>query len=80
MEQVAFEHAQTASLEKFTALRRTFGKANARRLITGVLVMVFFQMAGTNAVNYYSPLIFQSFGLSSSSAKVSTLSCDIRPD
>lgn len=32
--------------------------------------MVFFQMAGTNAVNYYSPLIFQSFGLNSSSAKL----------
>lgn len=28
-------------------------------------------MAGTNAVNYYSPRIFQSLGLSAASAKVS---------
>jgi MFS family permease len=32
--------------------------------------VIFFQMAGTNAVNYYSPVIFQSLGLSSSSASL----------
>jgi hypothetical protein len=69
-EQVAFERAQVESLDRFAVAKRLFGRANIRRLYTGCLVMVFFQMAGTNAVNYYSPLIFQSFGLSSSSAKL----------
>lgn len=70
MEQVAYEEAQTQSLSRFAPLKRTFGRSNARRLTTGILVMVFFQMAGTNAVNYYSPLIFQSFGLNSASSKL----------
>lgn len=69
-EQVAFERAQTESLDKFAVAKRLFGRQNIRRLYTGVLVMIFFQMAGTNAVNYYSPLIFQSFGLNSASAKL----------
>lgn len=56
---------------RFPVLRETFSRRNARRLITGCLIMVFFQMAGTNAVNYYSPRIFASLGLSASSAKVS---------
>jgi MFS family permease len=68
--QVAFERAQVESLDKYAVMKRLFGRDNIRRLYTGVLVMVFFQMAGTNAVNYYSPLIFQSFGLNSSSAKL----------
>jgi sugar porter (SP) family MFS transporter len=33
------------------------------RVLLGVLIMIFFQMAGSNAINYYSPRIFHSIGL-----------------
>lgn len=39
MQQVEFEQAQTQSLQRFAAVKRTFGRSNARRLVTGVLVM-----------------------------------------
>lgn len=32
--------------------------------------MIFFQMAGTNAVNYFSPRIFATMGFSADSAKL----------
>lgn len=51
-------------------IKETFGRRNRKRLFFGCLVMIFFQMAGTNSVNYYSPRIFQSFGLSSASSKL----------
>lgn len=43
------------------------------RVLLGVLIMIFFQMAGSNAINYYSPRIFHSIGLKgTSSTLVST--------
>lgn len=33
------------------------------RVFLGVVIMIFFQMAGSNAINYYSPRIFRSIGL-----------------
>ncbi|CEJ56450.1 hypothetical protein PMG11_02656 [Penicillium brasilianum] len=36
------------------------------RLFLGVVIMIFFQMAGSNAINYYSPRIFRSIGLTGS--------------
>lgn len=36
------------------------------RLVLGVVIMIFFQMAGSNAINYYSPRIFASIGLQGS--------------
>jgi MFS family permease len=33
------------------------------RVFLGVMVMVFFQMCGSNSINYYSPRIFRSIGL-----------------
>lgn len=33
------------------------------RLFLGFMIMVFCQMAGSNAINHYSPLIFRSIGL-----------------
>ena len=38
------------------------------RLVLGVVIMIFFQMAGSNAINYYSPRIFASIGLQGSAA------------
>ncbi|THC94190.1 hypothetical protein EYZ11_006331 [Aspergillus tanneri] len=40
------------------------------RLLLGNLVMVFFQMAGSNAINYYSPRIFQSIGMTGTQTKL----------
>ncbi|KAG5928787.1 hypothetical protein E4U42_008042 [Claviceps africana] len=36
---------------------------NRKRLITGCLMFIYMQMAGSNAINYYSPAIFGSIGL-----------------
>lgn len=33
------------------------------RVFLGVVIMIFFQMCGSNAINYYSPRIFESIGL-----------------
>jgi MFS family permease len=38
------------------------------RLFLGVMIMIFFQMCGSNAINYYSPRIFRSIGLQGTSA------------
>lgn len=37
------------------------------RVLLGILIMIFFQMAGSNAINYYSPRIFHSIGLTGTS-------------
>jgi sugar porter (SP) family MFS transporter len=39
------------------------------RLLTGTILMIFFQMSGTNAINYYSPLIFKSLGFKGASSQ-----------
>ncbi|KAL5312883.1 hypothetical protein ACEPPN_019309 [Leptodophora sp. 'Broadleaf-Isolate-01'] len=44
-------------------LREVALPGNRRRLILGVMIFVFMQMAGSNAINYYSPRIFASIGL-----------------
>jgi len=36
---------------------------NRQRLAIGSLMFIFMQMAGSNAINYYSPAIFNSIGL-----------------
>ncbi|KXJ90087.1 general substrate transporter [Microdochium bolleyi] len=44
---------------------REMAKAgNRKRLASGSLMFIFMQMAGSNAINYYSPAIFKSIGLS----------------
>jgi MFS family permease len=40
---------------------------NRKRIILGVLIFTFMQWAGSNAINYYSPRIFESLGLVGSS-------------
>ncbi|KAG9960528.1 general substrate transporter, partial [Aureobasidium melanogenum] len=41
---------------------------NRRRAIITIWLMIIQQMTGTNAINYYSPQIFQNLGLSSTDA------------
>ncbi|KAJ1326025.1 MFS transporter SP family sugar:H+ symporter [Microdochium nivale] len=49
----------------FLATAREMNKpANRKRLASGSLMFIFMQMAGSNAINYYSPAIFKSIGLS----------------
>ncbi|KAI7608933.1 hypothetical protein KC343_g12512 [Hortaea werneckii] len=38
-------------------------KGNWNRLVIGNVMMIFMQMAGSNAINYFSPKIFKSIGL-----------------
>ncbi|KAM0793007.1 hypothetical protein ACM66B_000500 [Microbotryomycetes sp. NB124-2] len=51
-------------------VRESFSKSNRRRLLTGVGIMISFQMSGTNAINYFSSRIFKSLGLTGTSASL----------
>jgi len=44
-------------------LRELAMPENRRRIVLGVLIFIFMQFAGSNAINYYSPRIFKSIGL-----------------
>lgn len=44
-------------------LREMWEPSNRKRLLSGSLMFTFMQMAGSNAINYYSPLIFKQIGL-----------------
>lgn len=46
-----------------SSLKEMSKPGNRKRLLTGVLMFIFMQMAGSNAINYYSPTIFKSIGL-----------------
>lgn len=46
-----------------TFLKELAKPGNQKRLLTGCLMFIFMQMAGSNAINYYSPAIFKSIGL-----------------
>ncbi|KAF8856750.1 general substrate transporter [Acephala macrosclerotiorum] len=47
----------------FAELREPILPGNRWRITLGVMLFVFQQMAGSNAINYYSPRIFKSIGL-----------------
>lgn len=59
------EHEQEMGHGKgFRSQMREISKpGNRGKLIIGSLMFVFMQMAGSNAINYYSPAIFNSIGL-----------------
>ncbi|KAH7028960.1 general substrate transporter [Microdochium trichocladiopsis] len=55
---------ETDSGHGFIDTLREMGKpGNRKRLLSGSLMFIFMQMAGSNAINYYSPAIFKSLGL-----------------
>lgn len=49
-----------------TFLKEVAKPGNQKRLLIGCLMFIFMQMAGSNAINYYSPAIFKSIGLTGS--------------
>ncbi|KAK6222906.1 hypothetical protein LQW54_000716 [Pestalotiopsis sp. IQ-011] len=51
---------------RFSVFKEMRRPGNRQRLIIGVLMFIFMQMAGSNAINYYSPAIFASIGLTGS--------------
>lgn len=54
MNQVENERQLTAGAGRFAVIRETFGPGNRVRLIKCILLMIFFQFSGTNAINYVS--------------------------
>lgn len=50
--------------------RLVFSRDNMRRLLVGSALQAFQQLTGTNVINYYSPIIFRSIGLSSNTAEL----------
>ncbi|POY72649.1 hypothetical protein BMF94_4477 [Rhodotorula taiwanensis] len=69
LEQIEHEKTQKAG-SYLQIIRESFGPSNRRRLLTGMLIMVSFQMSGTNAINYYAPRIFKSLGLKGTSSSL----------
>ncbi|KAM0277010.1 hypothetical protein ACHAQH_006194 [Verticillium albo-atrum] len=58
-ENAVLDGASWLSLQK----EMLFVPANRKRLFISVALMFFQQMTGTNAINYYAPLIFSSLGV-----------------
>ncbi|KAI8641173.1 general substrate transporter [Parasitella parasitica] len=53
-----------------TSWEQTLASPNRRRLFLGCALQALQQMTGTNLINYFSPIIFKSIGLSSSEAEL----------
>lgn len=56
-----------------TPLKLLFTAAYRPVLVTGVLVAVFQQVTGINAILYYAPVIFKEMGLNTSSSMLQTI-------
>ncbi|KAG2222533.1 hypothetical protein INT45_002664 [Circinella minor] len=50
--------------------RMVFSKQNRRRLLIGSALQMFQQLTGTNIINYFSPQIYRSIGLSSNTSEL----------
>ncbi|KAI9277782.1 general substrate transporter [Sporodiniella umbellata] len=65
--EMAVEMERQATSGKWTEL---FERENLHRLIIGVMLQIFQQWTGSNAINYYGPDIFRSIGLNSNDTDV----------
>ncbi|KAH8879377.1 general substrate transporter [Thozetella sp. PMI_491] len=65
--QIAYEESLVGPTGFVPTLREMAEPSNRRRLVIGVFLFVFMQMAGSNAINYYSPTIFKSIGVTGTS-------------
>ena len=59
--------------EEEAALKQLFSKTYRPVLLIGILVAVFQQVTGINAILYYAPVIFKETGLDSSSSLLQTI-------
>ncbi|KAI7886856.1 general substrate transporter [Mucor mucedo] len=63
----AAEFERESKSGKWTEL---FNRSNLHRLFIGVMLQIFQQWTGTNAINYYAPEIFHSIGLDSNETEI----------
>lgn len=61
-QQLAHEQASSSD-SRLASLKELCEPGMRYRMFLGVVIMIFFQMAGSNAINYYSPRIFKSIGV-----------------
>lgn len=62
-QQLEQEQPSDASNDSWKSLVREMAEpSNRKRLAIGSMMFVFMQMAGSNAINYFSPTIFASIG------------------
>lgn len=66
LQQIEHEEAIAEGHGIKTFLKELTKPGNQKRLLIGCLMFIFMQMAGSNAINYYSPAIFKSIGLTGS--------------
>ncbi|KAG2235895.1 hypothetical protein INT48_008198 [Thamnidium elegans] len=64
---LAAEFERESKSGKWTEL---FSRSNLHRLFIGVMLQIFQQWTGTNAINYYAPEIFHSIGLNSNETEI----------
>ncbi|CAO3645731.1 unnamed protein product [Mucor hiemalis] len=64
---IAAEFERESKSGKWTEL---FQRSNLHRLFIGVMLQIFQQWTGTNAINYYAPEIFKSIGLDSNETDI----------
>lgn len=67
MNQIEYERQNTIGKGLIAELRELSRKGNRNRIAIGILIFIFMQMAGSNAINFYSPRIFKSIGLTGTS-------------
>lgn len=65
-DQIEQERRATHGKGLIAEFREMMMPGNRNRIAIGVMIFVFMQMAGSNAINYYSPRIFKSIGLTGS--------------
>jgi hypothetical protein len=66
MAQIEHERETTAGKGLVAELKELSRKGNRERIAIGVGIFIFMQMAGSNAINFFSPRIFKSIGLTGS--------------
>ncbi|KAG5935643.1 hypothetical protein E4U53_000388 [Claviceps sorghi] len=63
LHQIQHDEAISEGTGVVSFCREVSQPANCKRLITGCLMFICMQMAGSNAINYYSPAVFRSIGM-----------------